>query len=74
MSQSPRGVTDPDTSRRPARGGMQVKVYLVMERLNLVPQGAANLVVRAVKLTRDAAQDIVDRTPGTFVEKHVAVK
>ena len=53
---------------------MQVKVYLVLQRHNLVKAGSPNVTVIGACLTRKAAQDIVDSMPGTFVEKHVASK
>jgi hypothetical protein len=53
---------------------MQIKVYLVLQLLNLAPPGQSNVRVVAARLTREAAQRIVDSTPGTFIEKHVAVK
>lgn len=51
-----------------------VKVYLVHERNNLPKKGEASSRVVAARLTAAAAQRIVDRRPGTWVEKHFAIK
>jgi hypothetical protein len=53
---------------------MQIKVYLVCLRLALARPGQPNTKIIAARLTQAAAQQIVDATPGSFVEKHVAVK
>lgn len=53
---------------------MEIKVYAVMQRLNLPKAGQPNVRVMAVKLTMAAAQKIVDQNPGSWVEKHVADK
>lgn len=53
---------------------IQVKVYLVCQRRNLVPDGEPNINMLAAKLTRAAAQEIVDRTPGTYIQKMFASK
>lgn len=56
------------------KGKMQIKVYLVMQRQSLPRPGEANIRILAARLTRSAAQQIVDDTPGTFIEKHLALK
>lgn len=53
---------------------MQIKVYLVCMRRNLSKPGEPNVQIVAARLTHKAAQAIVDITPGTYIEKHVAVK
>lgn len=53
---------------------MEIKIYTVMQRLNLPKPGQPNVRVMAVKLTMAAAQKIVDANPGTWVEKHLADK
>lgn len=53
---------------------MQIKVYLVCMRLSLTRPGQPNVKIIAARLTQAAAQAIVDATPGTYIEKHVAVK
>ena len=53
---------------------IQVKIYLVCQRRNLVPEGEVNVHIMAAKLTRAAAQEIVDRTPGTYIQKMFATK
>lgn len=53
---------------------MQIKVYLVCMRVNLPKGGEANVRIIAAKLTHKAAQDIVDKTAGSFIEKHIATK
>lgn len=53
---------------------IQVKVYLVCMRLNLARPGEPNIRIIAARLTRAAAQEIVDRTPGTYIEKMFASK
>ena len=54
--------------------GLEIKVYLVIERSNVARPGQANRKIVAVKLTRKAAEDYVAGHPGTYVEKHVATK
>lgn len=56
------------------RPRMSVKVYLVCQFLNIAKPGEPNARVIAAKLTRQAAVAIVDRTPGTFIEKVFADK
>jgi hypothetical protein len=53
---------------------MAVKVYLVMLPNNVARQGERNVRVIAAKLTRSAAQSIVDRTAGAYIEKQIADK
>lgn len=53
---------------------MQIKVYLVCMRRNVAKPGEPNVQIIAARLTRSAAQAMVDATPGTYIEKHVAVK
>ena len=52
----------------------RIKVYVVMESYNLKHKGEANREVIAVKLTKDAAQSIVDQKAGRFIEKYYADK
>ena len=62
---------------RPRRGGhrpIAIKVYLVIQSINVARDGEQNSRIIAARLTRSAAQEIVDATPGTWVEKHSAVK
>jgi hypothetical protein len=58
------------TKRKP----IEVKVYIVCQRRNLTRPGEANVALLAARLTRAAAQEIVDRTPGCWIEKMVANK
>ena len=51
---------------------MEVKVYLVMERVNVGSD--ANERVIAARLTRGAAQEIVDKRLGTYILKMIATK
>lgn len=51
-----------------------IKVYLVHQRINIAPQDQPNSRVIAARLTNAAAQVVVDREPGTWIEKVVAVK
>jgi len=51
-----------------------VKVYAVLQHDNVAKNGAPNERIIALKLTRSAAQLIVDRFPGTRIEKHYADK
>lgn len=53
---------------------IQVKVYLVCMHMNLSRPGEPNIKIIAARLTRAAAQEIVDRTPGTYIEKLFASK
>jgi hypothetical protein len=56
------------------KGKMQIKVYLVVQRQTLARPGEPNTRIIAARLTRSAAQEIVDQIPGTFIEKHLALK
>jgi hypothetical protein len=56
------------------RKPIEVKVYVVCQRRNIARPGEANVTLLAARLTRAAAQEIVDRTPGTYIEKLVANK
>lgn len=53
---------------------MQIKVYLVCQRLALAKAGEPNVKILAARLTRSAAQELVDRVPGTFIERQTATK
>lgn len=53
---------------------MQVKVYVVLQTNNVAKPGEPNERVLATRLTRKAAKEIVDRYPGTRIEKHLATK
>lgn len=53
---------------------LAIKVYVVMQRINIVGGDELNSRIIAARLTSAAADDIVDKNPGTWVEKHVAVK
>ena len=56
------------------KDGMAVKVYVVLQHKNLIGKDEPNVRVVATRLTRGAAQSIVDAMPGTWIEKHVATK
>jgi hypothetical protein len=60
--------------RKQGRAGMQIKVYLVLQRVAFPKPGEERVRVLDAKLTRQLAQDIVDQTPGTWVEKVIATK
>jgi hypothetical protein len=53
---------------------MQIKVYLVMQRVGLPRPGEPNVKILAARLTRTAAQEMVDAIPGTYIEKQLASK
>jgi hypothetical protein len=53
-----------------SKKSMTVKTYVVLQRDNI--RGTESVI--AVKLTADAAQKIVDKTPGTRVQKFIADK
>jgi hypothetical protein len=53
---------------------MALKVYLVLQRVNLPKGEDSNVRILAAKLTRDAAQKMSDDIPGTWIEKQVATK
>lgn len=60
----------PTKDKRP----LSIKVFLVLMRLNLVAPDAGNVRVLASKLTQRAAQDVVDKMPGTWIQKVYATK
>ena len=64
----------PTRKDQPRSSRMQVKVYLVHQWQNLAREGEPNTRVIASRLTWGAAQDVVDRIPGTFIERHIATK
>lgn len=51
-----------------------IKVYVVLQRMNLTRPEESNCRIIATRLTKTAADEIKDKNPGTWVEKHVAVK
>ncbi len=51
-----------------------IKVYVISQVINVARDGEHNSRIVAVRLTSKGAQDIVDSTAGTWVEKHLAVK
>jgi hypothetical protein len=51
-----------------------IKVYVVLQRMNLARGDEPNCRIIATRLTRAAAGAIRDQTPGTWVEKHMASK
>lgn len=53
---------------------MQIKVYVVLQINNVARPGEPNERIVATKLTRSAAQDVVNAHPGTRIEKHLATK
>lgn len=53
---------------------LAVKVYVVLQTMNLARDGEPNSRIIATRLTREAADEVKDKNPGTWVEKHVAVK
>jgi hypothetical protein len=57
-----------------SKGRMQIKVYLVCQRLALSKPGEPNTRILAARLTRSAAQELVDKVPGTFIERQTATK
>jgi hypothetical protein len=54
--------------------GMQVKVYLVLLRSNTTNNSQPHERIIAVKLTRAAAEAIVEMNPGSYVHKVLATK
>jgi hypothetical protein len=74
MKPASQPVPDDASGSDAGRGRMQVKVYLVLQRVGLPRNGEANVRILAARLTRTAAQSMVDKIPGTFVEKHLAMK
>ncbi|QSY98654.1 hypothetical protein J2J97_31790 (plasmid) [Rhizobium bangladeshense] len=55
-------------------GAMQVKTYVVLQKNNVARDGEPNEKILSVWLTRGAAQEVVNRHPGTRIEKHLAGK
>lgn len=55
-------------------GEWNVKVFVVLQRDNLVPEGRDNMRIIAVKLSRSAAEKVRDEVPGTRIERHYARK
>ena len=56
------------------REPLAIKVYVVLQTMTLARHGEPNCRIIATRLTRAAAQDIHDANPGTWIEKHIAVK
>ena len=56
------------------RGRMSVKTYVVLQRVSFPKDGKPNAKIVDVKLTHSAAQALVDRVPGTWIEKYLATK
>ena len=56
------------------RGRMSVKTYVVLQHVAFPREGKPNAKIIDVKLTHAAAQDVVDRIPGTWIEKYLATK
>ena len=68
-------MSRPDQEQPPKGGSkMQIKVYLVMQRVGLPRPGEPNVKILAARLTRTAAQEMVDAIPGTYIEKQLASK
>lgn len=61
-------------SQERGKRGLRIKTYVVLSRRNLTKPGEPNVEVVAVLLSRAAAQAIIDKVPGTYFEKHLAVK
>lgn len=55
-------------------GTMEVKVYLVLQRVNLPKPGEATERVLDGFLTRGKAEEMVNRVPGTRIQKIFAKK
>lgn len=53
---------------------LAIKVYVVFQTMNMARSNEPNCRIIATRLTRAAAQEIHDATPGTWIEKHIAVK
>ena len=51
-----------------------VSVYVVHQHINVAKDDEANSRIIAARLTKGAAQTIVDSTPGTWIEKLTATK
>ncbi len=60
--------------KRGGKNPIAIKVYLVLQRINVARDGQVNSRVIAARLTKSAADDVVCDTAGTWVEKHTAVK
>lgn len=56
------------------KGGMSVKVYVVLQHKNLIGDGEPNVMIVGIRLTRSAAQKIVNAVPGTWIERYKATK
>lgn len=67
-------VTAKDEDSETINRDWRVKVYVVVQKNNLALAGEPNINVLAAKLTRTAAQSIVDKMPGTSIIKLVADK
>lgn len=65
-------MTPPETQQ--PKGKMQIKVYLVIQHQTLAHPGEVNTRIIAARLTRLASQEIVNQMPGTYIEKHLALK
>ncbi len=63
-----------DTGKPGGKRPLAIKVYVVMQRINIAHGDELNSRIIAARLTSAAADDIVKENPGTWVEKHVAVK
>jgi len=54
---------------------MEVKIYIVLQRVNLrKTETDPNVRVLSTHLTRVSAQNVVDAVPGTWIEKSFASK
>lgn len=71
MEAAPQGAAYYPADRQ---SGIEVKVYLVIQTINVARDGSPNREVIAARLTRAAADEIVDRVVGTHVEKYLAIK
>ena len=60
--------------KRPRGRRYYTKVYLVMQRRNLAKGDEPNVVVLHVFLTSERAGKKVEEIPGTWVERHFAIK
>ena len=60
----------------PAEGPRRfgVKTYLVLQRVFVQHVDKPNVRVVTVKLTRAAAEDVVNAIPGTYIVKKIATK
>lgn len=56
------------------KGRMAVKTYVVLQRIAFPKDGKSNCTIIGVKLTFSAAKELVDSVPGTWIEKHLAIK